>query len=356
MREDLEAALRPFAELRALAARCAARGRRPIGGFHRIHFEGGRVALTLILGEVGESLPQLEARADALFLDGFAPARNPAMWSPEWCASSRAIAAPGATLATWTVAGGVRTALADAGFSWRSAPGSARSARCWWAARGRGARSRRIDGGGRRRRGPRGNAGRRAARRARVGCVHVDERASVGAPRGLVRPIANLRDAVNAQASRSAFLYALQHYRRFATTATTSPGIRAACCSSREDADEEARFETIARSQGYPPEFLATWTRRAPAKSRAARSIGEAGGSHWGRRVDTRPCRRGARTRGRGKCGSSPARKGLAGWEREGAGWRGARRRTVAVIAEAPVLVVANAADASRLLPEARCA
>src|SRR5436190_956512 len=73
----------------------------PISGFHRIHFEGGRIALTLVLGDVAESLPQVEARADALFLDGFAPARNSAMWSPQVVRELARIAAPGCTLATW---------------------------------------------------------------------------------------------------------------------------------------------------------------------------------------------------------------------------------------------------------------
>src|SRR5213078_4599049 len=50
---------------------------------------------------------------NALFLDGFSPARNPAMWSPQVVRELARIAVPGATLATWTVAGGVRSALAD---------------------------------------------------------------------------------------------------------------------------------------------------------------------------------------------------------------------------------------------------
>src|SRR3989442_8902480 len=61
-------------------------------------------------------LPQLVARADSFFLDGFSPARNPTMWSPEVVRELARLAAPDATLATWTVAGGVRVALADAGF------------------------------------------------------------------------------------------------------------------------------------------------------------------------------------------------------------------------------------------------
>src|SRR5215470_3912065 len=115
-RDDLAAALAPFEELRPLASALTRTWPPPIAGFHRLHFEGGRLALTLLLGDASDCLPRLEARADALLLDGFAPARNPEMWSPEVVRELARIAAPGATLATWTVAGGVRASLSDAGF------------------------------------------------------------------------------------------------------------------------------------------------------------------------------------------------------------------------------------------------
>src|SRR5438093_8598 len=67
-RDDLEAALAPFEELHALSAALYRAWPPPIAGFHRLHFEGGRIALTLIFGDATECLPQLEARADALFL------------------------------------------------------------------------------------------------------------------------------------------------------------------------------------------------------------------------------------------------------------------------------------------------
>jgi len=113
---DLAEALAPFEELRPLATALVAIWPPPIAGFHRLQFDGGRVQLTLLAGDARELLPQLQARADALFLDGFSPAKNPEMWSPEVVRELARLAVPGATLATWTVAGGVRTALADAGF------------------------------------------------------------------------------------------------------------------------------------------------------------------------------------------------------------------------------------------------
>mgnify|MGYP002648676115 CR=1 FL=1 len=46
-----------------------------------------RITLTLLVGDVLERLPELDARCDAWFLDGFSPALNPGMWSPGCCAS-----------------------------------------------------------------------------------------------------------------------------------------------------------------------------------------------------------------------------------------------------------------------------
>jgi tRNA 5-methylaminomethyl-2-thiouridine biosynthesis bifunctional protein len=111
---DLAEALAPFEELRPLATALLAVWPPPIAGFHRLQFDGGRVQLTLMAGDARELLPQLEATADALFLDGFSPARNPEMWSPEVVRELARLAAAGATLATWTVAGGVRSALPSA--------------------------------------------------------------------------------------------------------------------------------------------------------------------------------------------------------------------------------------------------
>jgi len=95
-------------------------------GWHRFAFDRGRVLLTLLAGDVGAVLPRLDAKADAWFLDGFAPARNPAMWAPEILAGIARRSAPGATCASYTVAGEVRRALEAAGFVVEKAPGFGR--------------------------------------------------------------------------------------------------------------------------------------------------------------------------------------------------------------------------------------
>lgn len=90
---------------------------------HALDFEGGRVQLLLALGDVARLLPQLRLQADAFFLDGFAPARNPAMWSMPVLKALGRLAAPGATAATWSVARELRDGLTAAGFDVQSAPG-----------------------------------------------------------------------------------------------------------------------------------------------------------------------------------------------------------------------------------------
>ncbi|MDB6177248.1 tRNA (5-methylaminomethyl-2-thiouridine)(34)-methyltransferase MnmD [Paracoccus sp. Z330] len=76
----------------------------------------GHVQLRLQIGDVRQTLPQWDGQADAWFLDGFSPAKNPEMWAPEIMAQVATHSASGATFATYTAAGHVRRALSDAGF------------------------------------------------------------------------------------------------------------------------------------------------------------------------------------------------------------------------------------------------
>src|SRR5690606_24331682 len=85
-------------------------------GLHRLNLDGGRVTLTLFLGNAADGLAQVVARADAFYLDGFAPAKNPDLWSARIFHLLARLAAPGATLASWSVAGSVREGLRRAGF------------------------------------------------------------------------------------------------------------------------------------------------------------------------------------------------------------------------------------------------
>ncbi len=110
------------ARLQPLAERLLAQWPPLIAGFHSLELDD-RVTLTLALGDAADLLPRIAGHFDAIFLDGFAPDRNPQMWSPSLITQLATLAAPGARLSTWCVAGAVRRALADAGFQVEKRPG-----------------------------------------------------------------------------------------------------------------------------------------------------------------------------------------------------------------------------------------
>lgn len=88
----------------------------PVAGHHLIELHP-RVRLVLMLGEAGRCWRQCRAQVDAWFLDGFAPARNPDMWTPELFTTLAARSRPGASFSTFSAAGAVRRALSQAGFA-----------------------------------------------------------------------------------------------------------------------------------------------------------------------------------------------------------------------------------------------
>jgi tRNA 5-methylaminomethyl-2-thiouridine biosynthesis bifunctional protein len=90
---------------------------------HCLSFEDGRVDLLLALGDAADWLPELIARVDAFFLDGFSPSKNPQMWQERLFKAMGRLAAPGATAATWSVAKPVRQGLTTAGFVVERKPG-----------------------------------------------------------------------------------------------------------------------------------------------------------------------------------------------------------------------------------------
>jgi len=129
-RDRLGAVLSAFPGLAPLARQLVARYPAAHPGLHRIWFDADRVCLTLAIGEAEAILTETEARVDAWFLDGFAPAKNPAMWSEAVLAEVARLSRPGARLASFTAAGAVRRGLDAVGFTVEKRPGHGRKRDC----------------------------------------------------------------------------------------------------------------------------------------------------------------------------------------------------------------------------------
>ncbi len=215
----LEAIHERYSEIGEIADRLREQYPPLLPGFHRLHFDNGRVTLTLLFGDAAEMLHQLQARVDAFFLDGFAPARNPDMWSAGVFRELARLAGANATLATYTVAASVWNGLEAAGFALEKRQGfaSKREMLC-----GRYARPVKETGNIRDKRviviGA-GLAGTSCANSmARRGWdVLLIERhpgpaqEASGIPAGLMRPVFSLDWNPHSRFTSGAFLYAIRH-------------------------------------------------------------------------------------------------------------------------------------------------
>lgn len=122
---QLTRALSAWPELEPLSQQLITQWPGRVKGLHRLNF--GPVTLTLVHEDVMAGLDQIDnLKADAWFLDGFSPSGNPAMWSEVVMERIARCTAPGARLATFSVAGAVRNALQQAGFTVRKMPGFGR--------------------------------------------------------------------------------------------------------------------------------------------------------------------------------------------------------------------------------------
>ncbi|MEN4885851.1 bifunctional tRNA (5-methylaminomethyl-2-thiouridine)(34)-methyltransferase MnmD/FAD-dependent 5-carboxymethylaminomethyl-2-thiouridine(34) oxidoreductase MnmC [Enterobacter ludwigii] len=127
---DLRLAHQHWPELAPWAEQLQTQWPLHLGGCHRLLLDGGRVTLDLWLGDINDLTDKLDdsmnQKVDAWFLDGFAPAKNPDMWSQHLFNAMARLARPGATLATFTSAGFVRRGLQEAGFTMQKTKGFGR--------------------------------------------------------------------------------------------------------------------------------------------------------------------------------------------------------------------------------------
>lgn len=127
---DLLRSAAPYPELASLAHAIASQWYGLTPGIHRLEFEQGRVLLTLHIGDVKLALREPRLRADSVFLDGFDPHRNPAMWELPTLKAVARHCRRGTMLATWTVAGQVRRDLVQCGFTVEKTQGLAPKRDC----------------------------------------------------------------------------------------------------------------------------------------------------------------------------------------------------------------------------------
>ncbi len=106
-------------------------------GFHRLSFMNGRIKLTLIINDAAVGFEQLLAtshplfasecaKVDAWFLDGFAPSKNPQMWSDPLFSAIQLLSHSQTTAATFSAAAIVKNGLKNAGFAVQKVAGFGR--------------------------------------------------------------------------------------------------------------------------------------------------------------------------------------------------------------------------------------
>ncbi len=360
-RDDLVALLAPHAELAPLSAELLRQWPPLTPGFHRLHFDEGKVTLTLLLGDAPTLLPQLVARADAVYLDGFAPAKNPELWSPALMTAITRVCQAGATLATWSVAGELRRTLEQAGWSLERRAGFAPKREMLV-----GRRRDTVSPTPTSESSPRSNGRRAIVIGAGLAGTAISERLASrgwhielferhdapaqeasGNPAGILLPHLAKDDALAARLSRACYLYALRCLNDLATVRWSPCGVLQI---ARDAAHEALQRDTVQELQ-LPPDFAAFLERNA-AKALIGRDV--AHGGWW--------FPNGGWVSPGSVCATLLAAGGVkmhlhfgsevASLRKYSDGWQALDARGD-VLASAPHVILANAHAANRLLPQA---
>ncbi len=122
--QDIKKALAHWPELQDLASQLYTQLPPNIAGWHTLYFD--QITLTLIYDDVATALTQIKdssVRANAVFLDGFSPAKNPDMWTDSILKNISECCAQKATLTTFTAVGRIRRSLQTYGFTVKKCKG-----------------------------------------------------------------------------------------------------------------------------------------------------------------------------------------------------------------------------------------
>jgi len=231
----------------------------PTKGFHTRDL-GNQVSLTLLFGPAGQMLKQLEAKVDSWFLDGFAPAKNPEMWSEQVLAQMARLSAPAARVGTFSVAGFVRRGLSDVGFVVEKKPGHGRKRQRLEAeftepgeiAKPPAYPQKALVIGG----GIAGACLANALTQANIKCVLIEKESvasgASGNPYGLVSPRLDLDDTPLARFYRTAFAYANWFYTKMCPDAFTQTDIRKLAINT----EQQQKFFALMQAGALPPEQM----------------------------------------------------------------------------------------------------
>ena len=278
--EDLIRLHEAWPEFGPMSEELVARWPSLVPGFHRIEFDGGRVQLTLMLGDAKECLPQLDARVDAFYLDGFAPDRNPDLWTGEIFREFARLANAGARAATYSVAAPVRNGLAEAGFVCTKRPGYGRKRHCLTASYSatpnvgrRAVRTAAVIGAG-----VAGSAVAHALAKRGVRVVVFEREADVammasGNPAAVFRPVIARDEHPGLRLTRAAFLHDL------ATWPNLGSAVKLSNCGVlhlAKDANSAAKQRDVMERDSYPAQF-ARWVEVEEANALAHWPVGRPG-------------------------------------------------------------------------------
>lgn len=364
-RADLAALHARYPEFHELSAELCAAWPLAIAGTHRLHLGDGQITLTLVFADILDALRNLRFGADAFYLDGFAPDRNPDMWSPLAMKALARLARFGATLSTYTIARPVRDALAAAGFAVDKSAGFGRKREML---SGRFAPRWRVRHPPPGARWPErealvigaGLAGAAIAERLVSRGWQVDvldgHSAAAGGTSGLyagvLQPHLSCDDCLLSRLTRAGFLY--EHSRRPSMAGDEPAPSRPPCGVLRiaDDASHEARMADELAQRAYPAQYAQLVSRDA-ASERAGRPV-SAGGwwipmGDWARPADIVRDQLDAATNRRPLALRQRFHRQVAALRRCGERWHAFDADDVE-IAVAPVAIIANACDAARLV------
>ena len=356
-RHDLGVLHARYPEFAAQAAELHAAWPMLVPAVHRLEFESGRVVLTLMLGEAQEALRELRLTANAIYLDGFAPPKNAEMWTPAVMKSIARLCAVDATAATWSTATGVREALQQAGFEVEKRPGFARKREMLYAriderqvrtrADSRSERSAIVIGAG--------IAGAAVCERlcARGWSVTLlerqRERAKDDLQAGVFHPVVTPDDSLFARMTRAGFLHALLRWRALEALRHEPVWDECGVLQLARHAGEASAQQEALAAMAPPPEY-AQYVTREEASAHAGVPVAAEGlwfpTSGWMKTaslVAAQLAAAGSRLETRFGCEVARLRFARGAWS----AFDSANRE----LAQAPVAVLANAADAVRLAP-----